>query len=399
MVAGIEAARAGAAVVLVDQKEKIGKKIYATGNGKCNFTNQNQHPAYYRCEDVTFPEKIFQYFSKDDTLSYFHALGILPKDKNGYLYPGSEQASAVVDVLTMELSRLHVKILTETKVLGIQHKNEFQIQTDKGMLSADACIIACGLKASPKLGSDGSLLPEIEKLGHHMIEVVPALVQLKAKPKFFPKISGIRFEMTLTLYINNKRICQERGEVQLTDYGLSGIPTFQVSRYAAKAFQKKQKVTAILDLFPDLQPEEMRKEMQFRFYKQEGKTALECLVGLLPYKLIPVLLKECRIEKDTKASSIPEENVQTLCHLLKSWKIELTDTNGFSNAQVCAGGLDTRELYANSLESKQIKELYFAGEVIDVDGICGGYNLQWAWSSGVLAGRSAAKTVSLTKEV
>ena len=253
-------------------------------------------------------------------------------------------------------------------------------------------VIACGSKAFPKSGSDGSLFPYIEKLGHTFIDIVPALVQLKAKPSFFKSIAGIRSDILVKLYIDRVLISEDRGEVQLTDFGISGIPVFQVSRYAARALAQKKKVEAVLDFTPFLSLEELMAELKRRFYQPGSKkNCEEALLGLFSKKLIPVFLKENHIDLHKQANQLTDTELGKLAEYIKHMSVEITGTKGFEAAQVCAGGVDTRELNPQTLESKLVPGLYFAGEVMDIDGICGGYNLQWAWSSGYVAGTAASQ--------
>lgn len=216
IMAAISAARKGAGVTLLEHMDRVGKKILSTGNGKCNYTNRVQDKSCYRGENPSFAWPVLKQFGFGDTLNFFLNLGIYPKEREGYLYPASGQASSVLDVLRMELSRLSVNVVTGADIKEIK-KNQrgFHIETSQGSFHGDACIIACGLKAFPKSGSDGSLFPHIEKLGHTFIDIVPALVQLKAKQSFFKSIAGIRSDISVELYVNQKLIARDRGEVQL----------------------------------------------------------------------------------------------------------------------------------------------------------------------------------------
>lgn len=393
MMAAICAARNGANVTILEHMDRVGKKILSTGNGKCNYTNRRQEKRCYRGENPGFAWQVLGQFGFEDTLKFFRELGIYPKEREGYFYPASGQASSVLDVLRMELFRLEVKVVTGCDIKEIKRtKKGFQIETSQGSFQGNACIIACGSKAFPKSGSDGSLFPYIEKLGHTFIDLVPALVQLKAKPSFFKSIAGIRSDILVKLYVDHALISEDRGEVQLTDFGISGIPVFQVSRYAAKALAQKKKVEAVLDFAPFLSSEELKEELKRRFYQLgTKKDCEEALIGLFSKKLIPVFLKENHMELHKRAKGITDAELKKLTEYVKHMSVEITGTKGFEWAQVCAGGVDTRELNPGTLESKLVPGLYFAGEVMDIDGMCGGYNLQWAWSSGYAAGTAASQ--------
>lgn len=400
MTAAISAARQGAEVIILEHMDRVGKKILSTGNGKCNYTNKKQGLRYYRGENPAFVLPVLEQFGFKETISFFRELGIVPKERDGYFYPASGQASSVLDVLRMELRRLSVEIRTQTALISVRkRKNDFEIKTNQDTLFADRCIFACGGRAFPKSGSDGSAFPYIEKLGHTFTDMVPALVQMKAKQSYFESIAGIRAEISIQLYINRHRICQDKGEIQLTKDGISGIPAFQVSRFAAKALQNGQTVQAVLDFVPYLSQEELYLELKERFLRKDGKTAEEALIGFFSKKLIPVFLKENRIAAHETAEKIPSSKLKTLSEYLKHVTIDLTDTEGFEKAQTSAGGVNTAEINAETLESYLVPGLYFAGEVIDIDGMCGGYNLQWAWSSGYVAGMHAAENGCFSKKI
>lgn len=400
MTAAISAARQGAEVIILEHMDRVGKKILSTGNGKCNYTNKKQGLRYYRGENPAFVLPVLEQFGFKETISFFRELGIVPKERDGYFYPASGQASSVLDVLRMELRRLSVEIRTQTALISVRkRKNDFEIKTNQGTLFADRCIFACGGRAFPKSGSDGSAFPYIEKLGHTFTDMVPALVQMKAKQSYFKSVAGIRAEISIQLYINRHMVCQDRGEIQLTKDGISGIPAFQVSRFAAKALQNGQTVQTVLDFVPYLSKEELYLELKERFLRKDGKTAEEALIGFFSKKLIPVFLKENRIAAHETAEKISPSKLKTLSEYLKHVTIDLTDTEGFEKAQTSAGGVNTAEINAETLESYLVPGLYFAGEVIDIDGMCGGYNLQWAWSSGYVAGMHAAENGRFSKKI
>lgn len=393
LMAAITAAGQGAGTVLIEHMDRVGKKILATGNGKCNYTNALQGIPYYRGENPAFVLPVFDQFGFRETIAFFQQMGIYPKCRNGYYYPASEQASSILDVLRMEADYRHVKTEFSCQTNDIKtQKDGFLISTNKDTFLAQRIIFATGLYASPKTGSDGSAIPLIEKFGHSIIDVVPALVALQGKQSFFKALAGIRAEISINLYIDNVHVQTEKGELQLTDYGISGIPVFQLSRYATKALHEKKHVYAELDFMPGLDQRALQGLLSERFYQYaHGKCANQSLIGLFHKKLIDILLKESRIVPDTPAELIAEKQLKRLCITIKRFRIDIIGSKSFENAQVCAGGVNTAELDGHTLESKLVKGLYFAGEVIDIDGTCGGYNLQWAWSSGYAAGLHAAK--------
>ncbi len=391
MVAAISAARRGSEVIIIEHMERVGRKILSTGNGKCNYTNRRQGLRCYRGENPAFVLPVLEQFGVEETIAFFKELGVFPRERDGYFYPASGQASSVLDVLRMELRRLQIEIHTDCAITSVQRtKHGFDVRTTQGAFRAHQCIFACGGRAFPKSGSDGSAYPYIEKLGHTLIEMVPALVPMKAKQSFFKSVAGIRADARICLYRNGKQIAKDRGEIQLTQTGVSGIPAFQVSRYAARALAKKEKVRAELDFAPDLSEEELAAELTARFAAHNGKSLEESLIGFFPKKLILLFLKENRLPLQEKAEWMLNGRISSFARYIKHVTIDVTETEGFDRAQSSAGGVDTKEINPKTLESYLVQGLFFAGEVVDIDGMCGGYNLQWAWSSGYVAGMHAA---------
>ena len=395
MMAAITSAREGARVTILEHKERIGKKILSTGNGRCNFTNTYQTPACYRSDNRDFAWNIIQKFNVEKTISFFKELGIYPKDRNGYLYPYSDQAAAILEVLQIEVAKLDICVMTEINVLDIQPvKKEIRITTDKKTITADSVILACGSKAAPVTGSDGSGYQLAKLFGHRIVPVLPALVQLRCAEKFYKSISGVRVQGTVEIYADDISLASDTGEIQLTNYGISGIPVFQVSRYAAKALYKKQSVTAVLNFMPDMNKEEFLLFLQERITLCPYKTLDEFFTGVFPKKLCELWIRLSRLPKEMRVSDLSGEQLEKLVLLIQHLRTHITETNSFEQAQICCGGVDTTEINPDTLESNYVPGIYFAGELLDVDGICGGYNLQWAWSSGFVAGKEAAGNAS-----
>lgn len=396
MMAAITAAETGAQVTIAEHTDRVGKKILSTGNGRCNLTNLYQDSSCYRSSQADFPAKVLKQFSVEKTVSFFERLGIVMKDRNGYLYPNSDQASSVLDVLREEIERKNIRVLLGCEIQDIRkQKDEFQIVTSQGTHQADAVILAAGSKAAPVTGSDGSGYRLAEKLGHRIITPLPALVQLRCAEKHYKQISGIRTDARVSIYTAGKDGAwkwetEDRGELQLTDYGISGIPVFQVSRYASVALHNKKNVKAVIDFFPQLNIEETRQMMQQRRAQLCGRSAEGFMTGMLNKKLSVALLKLAKIAASEPITSVDNKRFACLIRTIKQYETVITATNPYENAQICCGGVDTREIDSATMESKKVKGLYFAGEIVDVDGICGGYNLQWAWSSGAVAGRNSA---------
>ena len=395
MMAAITAAREGVKVTILEHKDRIGKKILSTGNGRCNFTNTYQTPACYRSDNRDFAWNIIQKFNVEKTISFFKELGIYPKDRNGYLYPYSDQAAAILEVLQIEIAKLNICVMTEINVLDIQPvKRGIRVTTDKKTITVDSVIFACGSKAAPVTGSDGSGYQLAKLLGHRIVPVLPALVQLRCAEKFYKSISGVRVQGTVEIYADDISLASDTGEIQLTNYGISGIPVFQVSRYAAKAIYQKQSVTAVLNFMPDMNKDEFLSFLQERITLCPHKTLDELFTGIFPKKLCELWIRLSRLPKEMRVSDLSGEQLEKLVLLIQHLRTHITETNAFEQAQICCGGVDTTEINPDTLESNYVPGIYFAGELLDVDGICGGYNLQWAWSSGFVAGKEAAGNAS-----
>lgn len=392
LVAAITAAREGAKVTLIEQKDRVGKKILSTGNGRCNLTNAYMETECFRGDDTTIVSEVLKQFGYEDTIRFFEELGVILKDRQGYIYPISDQASTILDVLRMEVERLQIDVLLEHKVEQIKlNKKGFALTTNQKVVYGDAVILATGGQASPVLGSDGSGYGLAKSFGHHTSPVVPALVQLIGKGNYFKQISGVRTNATVSLYVEDKFVASDTGELQLTNYGISGIPVFQISRYAAKAIYAKKSVIAEIDYLPTMDDESLKEFLEKRLLLHGDKNIEDFFVGVFHKKLITMFLKEAKVSLQIVAKDLKEKEWNRLIALFKHFKVQIEDTNAFDQAQICAGGILTSEISFETMESNFVEGLYLTGELLDIDGICGGYNLQWAWSTGYIAGKYAAK--------
>lgn len=382
MMAAITAARAGKSVCILEKSDKVGKKLLATGNGKCNFTNANMFTEAFHGEKA-FVEQVLDTFSVKDCLDFFYSIGIYPKNKNGYYYPNSEQAASVVKALEQELARMHVKIMLETAVLSIHPEEQgVVVQTNKGSFAGDDLILASGLLASPKLGSDGSMFDAIKALGHRFVPVLPALCGFFCKGIPFKQVSGVRVQGTVKAYVDNKLLAEDTGEIQFTDYGLSGIPVFQISHFLSKGLYEKRDVRIQLVLLPDFEQKQLLEELHYRKVHFTESTMEHLLNGLLPQKLADMLLQKLHMDKEQYISSLTEKEIQSLAYEMQNLKVSVTKCRDYEFAQVCTGGIPLKDVEWTTLESQFVKHIYFAGEILDVDAICGGYNLHFAWATG-----------------
>ena len=389
MVAAIVAARKNAQVWMLEHNDKVGKKILVTGNGRCNLTNEQMDSSFFRSDTPFFVKEVLKQFSYMETKQFFEELGVVLKSRFGYCYPASGQASAVLDVLRMELEHQNVNIVLGTHVNKIRKKKKFIVEAGSGNFEAERVIIATGSKAAPKQGSDGSGYELLHSFGHRMIPPVPALVQIQCKENFLRQWAGIRTDGKISVFVDGRLETSDQGELQLTDYGVSGIPVFQVSRYAAKALERRLPVTIQLDFLPDQEIWEVGKFLDSRYKMRMDKTLEEGLIGLFPKKLIPILLKQANLSGRGFWKKLSAKEKSQLALILKQVPLPVTGVNSFEQAQVCAGGADLSQFDPYTMESRLVKGLYAAGEILDVDGMCGGYNLQWAWSTGAIAGYAA----------
>ncbi len=389
LTAAIAAARQGSSVLVIEQKDKAGKKILATGNGKCNFTNMIQKPECYRSDDSAFAMKVLSYFDVNKTLQFFEELGIYPKNRDGYLYPNSEQAASVVQVLLMECERLKVTFQYNETVQEIK-KSDYTVITKERIYYGRTLILSTGGCASAKLGSDGSGYQLAKSLGHTIIKPLPALVQLKSPAKYCKTVSGVRTAAKITAYSKQRMLAKEEGEILFTDYGISGIPVLQISRYVAKEVDQGNKVHLILDFLPLTSQKELIMLLKQRIQQNPDKNLEEMMIGLLNHKLNYIIIKEAELDVYQNVKLLKDQDFNHLVKQIKEFNMPISATNSFDNAQVSAGGISTREINDKTMESMRSPKLYLTGELIDVDGTCGGYNLQWAWSTGYLAGIAAS---------
>lgn len=391
MAAAIEAANtdSSAEIVILERLDRLGKKILATGNGRCNYSNLKASTNNYYGYDKDFVTFALNEFTVNDTVNFFNQLGVFPKEeKDGKLYPFSEQASAVLDALRNQLLKLNIDVVNDFYVTEInRNKKSFKIVAkDSRSINADKVIVAGGGCASPALGSDGSAFNLLKSLGHTITNIAPALVQLKTEPKEVKSLQGIKFTGNVSLINKDKVIGEEYGEVLFTDYGISGPPVFQLSTKVA--FRKNLSVN--LDFMPEYSPKEVYDILESRKTCLSHLTMENYFVGLLNKRIGNLVAKKAGIEKlSFKVSNLNRQQLWAITSLIKEYSLVITGTKGFQNAQVTAGGALTEEFNNMTMESKIVRGLYACGEVLDIYGDCGGYNLQWAWSSGRLAGKSA----------
>lgn len=398
MMAAITAAGAGASVTLLESGSVLGKKILSTGNGRCNLTNLSLDPALYQGSFRRHAAVLLREFSVSDTIAFFENIGIpavaaaSARGDDAWVYPACKEAAALRMALAMECERLGVEILCDSKVTTLKkQEGSFQILCENGAsLTADRVILTTGGKAFPKSGSDGSGYALAQSFGHGLVTPLPALGALISSHPGCKSLAGIRADGALSLQVEGELTAQESGEIQFTEYGLSGIPVFQLSGRAVRELVAEHQVVLSLDLKANKTEEEVFLDLVERRIRREGKESGTLLLGLVPSKMVPVLFKLCGIPLHVPCEEISKDSLLKLAGQLKAFDFEIVDARDFDACQVTSGGIPATEV-SLALESIKVKGLFFAGEILDLDGPCGGYNLQWAWTSGHAAGLAAAK--------
>lgn len=397
LMAAIVAKDFGMDVAIIEGNDRIAKKILATGNGRCNITNNTISSPFttFHSENTDFFWETLNSFTIEDTKSLFLSLGLpLTELENGKMYPRSLQASSVIDIFRMALDDKQIPLYTNCKVTSVDKKKNFTLYTNNTEYEKFSCnklILSCGGKAASKTGSDGSGYKLSKSFGHNIIEPLPGIVQLKLDYPYLKALSGIKFDGSVIILVNDKAIRTERGEILFTDYGISGPPIMQLSYYASKALYNGSKVTLRVDMFPNESNEDVENFFATHFSIFNYREISSSLIGVINKKLIPPILKDVGIKDiHLPCGNIDWKYINRLIAKLKKWDFNCIGTNGFPNAQVTVGGVDTSEVNSTTLESKLVRNLYFCGEILDVHGDCGGFNLQWAWSSGYVAGKSAS---------
>lgn len=398
LMAAIAAKDFGLDVAIVEGTDRIGKKILTTGNGRCNITNsQIAHPFNtFHSDNDGFYTHALSNLSVEDTKAFFLNLGLpfveLEKGKN---YPQSLQASSVVDVFRLSLEDRDIPVYTSFKVKSInKSKNKFKIFTNDDSQEPISCkklVLACGGKSATKTGSDGSGYTLAKSFDHTITNTIPGIVQLKLDHKSLKALAGIKFDGYVEVLCDGISKRKDFGEVLFTDYGISGPPILQISREASYWHSKGRDVKIVVDMMPTKSMDDVENFLEGHFAIFSHRKVIDSLIGVINKKLIPILLKEAGISDLHKPCyELTWKEKKQLFSLMKSWEFKCIGTNGFQAAQVTAGGVNTKDVNPKTLESKLVDNLYFCGEILDVDGDCGGFNLQWAWSSGFLVAQSCS---------
>ena len=391
VICGIHAVCSDIQVVLFDKNIMALKKLLATGNGRCNYWNSNQDLCHYHSSEEELLPSIITPEIQREVLDFFDSLGVVPNIRNGYYYPYSNQASSIRDLLEVEARRRGVIFSLGSEVVDVYRESDkFVIVYDDKKEYFDDLVIATGSLASFKKSGEGeSGYLFAEKFGLDVSIVHPALVALKTSGDFLKDWAGVRATCVVSLYQDGNFVKSEEGEIQLTDYGVSGICIFNLSRYASLEY-RYSKMELKISFLPFLK--DKSKEYITSWFSKRGEqlgdySMVSFLEGLLPYKLLMVILSRTNISKSSTWSSLTEEEKDRLLSYILEFPLLINGCRDFSCAQVCAGGVKLSSVNSN-LEAKKIPHLYFVGEVLDVDGDCGGYNLGFAWMSGLIVGKS-----------
>lgn len=381
LAAAIEAARHGASVTVIEKLERVGKKILVTGNGRCNLLNVHASPADFNAPG--FAEKVLDVYGVQSNMDFFRSMGLLTvTDSAGRVYPRSLAASSVLDVLRLECGRLGVQFVCAMPVSELRRKGSFYTV---GGLQARSAVVACGGKAAPAQGSDGSGYALLQAFGHRITPLRPALVQIRTETGFVKSLKGLRTAAALTLREKNGSLHRAEGELLFTDYGLSGIAAMELSRFA------KEGSAIGIDFVPELCPKDLFDYLRVSRSRDGARPLEHYLAGLLHSRIGQALLKSALdVRLSAPCKTLTDKQLHILAAAIKQKTIAVLGTKGFPDAQVTAGGAELSQ-FTDTLESRLSPGLFAAGEILDIDGRCGGFNLTFAWSSGRLAGASAAQ--------
>ncbi len=392
MMAAILAQSKGSEVTLLERNDRVGKKLLATGNGRCNYTNENIDLSFFHGEDKEFIKSVLGKFTNKDAIEFFESRGIVPViEDNGKVFPLSFQSSSMLDILRYEMKKIGVRVITDSYVVKITKDKFFNLYTKDCRNFKDVkVILATGGMAMPVSGSDGNGYSLAQTFKHKKNEPTPALVQLKLVGDKWKQINGVKFIGRASLIIDNKYITDDIGDILFTDYGVSGPPILQLSREAIRAKKENKTVKIGISILYNRTEKEVFNYFVERLQNMPEKTLADFLIGMINKRLILPIIKELDLDKDKFLYNMKEVELNLLAKILVNWEFELLGDKGWGNAQTTAGGISLKDINPKTMESKLVKGLFFCGEVLDVDGDCGGYNLQWAWSSGFLAGSSAA---------
>ena len=381
MMSAILLNRGGFDVTILEKNSTLGKKILMTGNGRCNYFNQDIGADKYYTSDYEFLKTIVNEENVLKVKEFLNSIGLVPRIKNGYYYPMSNTATSVLNAFLTEIERLKIKTILDSEINNIKRKeNKYQIMVNGKKMLFDKIIIAIGSKAGLKENANYELL---NSLGIKMTPILPALCPLVLNGDFFNKWSGIRAEARVSIYENDKFLKSDLGEVQLTDYGISGICVMNLSSLVSKALYQKQKVKVHLNFLPNIEKENIDKWLTLRDNTLYQRTIIELLESIIPYKLLYILVSKAGIKSNCHYKSLTKKEKNDLINNLSDLTLEIRETKEIFKGQVVTGGIPINRV-KTTLEDKEYAGLYYTGEILDADGICGGFNLGFAWLSSIV---------------
>ncbi len=382
--AGIVRSRAGQRVTILEQNNRIGKKILVSGNGKCNIDNRHINLNRFHSQNPDFVKKVLEGYGFDEVEKFFASIGLpLVEGKEGKMFPFSMQASAVVELLAYEAKRLGVKIVCDCTVTSIgKEGNIFTLETSRGRKECTQLLLASGSPAAPQLGGSDAGYAFATELGHTLIPRHPSLVQLCSEEAWIKACAGVKAAGIASLYANGEYITEKKGDLLFTNYGISGLAILDLSREVSTRLANCDYCELSLDLMPELSKEKLTNLLQSRVSKESEKPIALWLQGVLNKKLVPIILEQSKCKVRTE-DALNRKEINKLVHTIKNLKLSVNDTKGFRGAEVSTGGVDTTEVNPNNMESNLAPNLFFAGKILDVDGDRGGFNFHWAWVTGL----------------
>ncbi len=379
---------------IFDANKSVGKKILASGNGRCNISNTTISSKNYLGENSSFVDFALKEFDFNAFSKFCKSIGLLLDIKeNGKVYPLSNEAKSVTNLLCLALEELNINIFCEHFVQNIEKKDDkFKIiANEKEFKSYDKVLISSGLGAAPQLNSTEIGLDIASNFGHTFNPTYPSLVGLQTKETYAGKLQGVKKECNVALYVNGNFEQEIFGDVLFTSYGVSGFAILDISQKAVLNLTQFLDVELRINFFPKTSANDLANQIQTLFKTLGNQKVVDILTGLVSNKIAPILVNICKIDLNTKANEINTKQIKSLAHQLNSWKLKVTNTQGFGHSEASGGGVRTLEVDNKTYESKIVKNLFFAGEVLDIVGNRGGFNLHFAWASGYLAGKSLAK--------
>ncbi len=387
MAAALTAARAGREVFLFERQSRVGRKLAATGNGRCNITNTGAAVNRYHGEDPEFVRPALEALPVADTLALFRGIGLLTREEyGGRVYPLSNSANSVTDALRFALEAEGVRLVSGDRVRALTRSGGgFAVTTESGArVEGEAAIVACGGLAGEKLGGGRDGYELLKSLGHTRTALYPALAQIATAPEFPRALKGVKADCAMRLVRGREVLAESSGEALFAETGVSGPAAFDLAR---RVSAEGGGLSLSLDLLRDYSFGEVLEHLRARVENAPQLTAGELFIGAAPNRLARMLAKYAGLKQDAPASSLDARALKSLANAAKNFALPVRGTEGFASAQVTAGGIRTSEFDPATMQSRLVPGLYACGEVLDIDGDCGGFNLQWAWSSGYLAGR------------